>query len=353
MKKLLFLLGGVTLTACTTDSVFDAVDQRTRPTEENGPQNQTNSFNNNNSGQSGWYSSTGIGWPGENYISPWDIWYRNHPNPVPGFGVLQPWYYITNGNVDDPSPYDIRVYSYVGLAYFDGVNDGVFNDTNPYSPNTISLTTNFPTLYTTNNQEAGNLVRVANAFTVPANSGLRLEDRLLHLPDGNNPAPSSSSLSFQLAGIGLTAQEQNLLYEYGKVFFYEVEVYDSTTGTLVLSTLMHPEINTLPSGKLDPGWKRVRDLSGNPLSGNIPGFAATAPLFYFHDTTQPMPQDTQWNIAAPFNGNLCNSREVVFDVTNVPHEVDIDGTHKLKLGFFASGQTGWVNSALHLTVTGR
>lgn len=349
-------MGGVvalTLTACATDSVFEDVEMQ--PQEEAGSQYQTNSFNNNNSGQSAWYSSTGIGWWGDNYISPWDIWYRNHPSPVPGFGILQPWYYITNGNVDDHSIYDIRVYSYVGLAYFDVVNDGVFDDTNPYSPNSISLTTNFPTLYA-NNQEVGNLVRVANMFTVPANSGLRIEDKLVHLPDGGTPAQNSSFLSFQLAGIGLTQQEENLLREYGKVFFYEVEVYDSA-GVMVLSTLMHPEINTLPSGPLglrDKGWKPVKDLGGNLLSGAIPGIAATAPLYYFHDTRPGVPQDTQWDIAAPFDGNLCNSREVVFDVgTGVPHEVDIDSTYKLKLGFFASGQTGWINSALHLTVTGR
>ena len=210
-----------------------------------------------------------------------------------------------------------------------------------------------------NNQEVGNLVRVANMFTVPANSGLRLEDKLLHLPDGNNPAQPSlpgASLGFQLAGIGLTTQEQDLLQEYGKVFFYQVEVYDSA-GVMVLSTLMHPEIKTLPSGPphlRDQGWKPVKGLGGNLLSGAIPGIAATAPLYYFHDDRPGVPQDTKWDIAAPFNGNLCNSREVVFDVgTGVPHEVDIDGTYKLKLGFFASGQTGWINSALHLTVTGR
>lgn len=351
-------MGGVvalTLTGCATDSVFENVEMQTQ--EEAGSQYQTNSFNNNNSGQSGWYSSTGIGWWGDNYISPWDIWYRNRPNAVPGFGILQPWYFFTNGNADDPSIYDIRVYSYVGLAYFDGVNDGTFDDTNPYSPNSISMT-NFLTLYA-NGQEVGNLVRVANSFHVPANSGLRLEDKLLHLPDGNNPAYPNlpgANLGFDFAGIGLTAQEEFLLREYGKVFFYEVEVYDST-GALVLTTLMHPEIKTLPSGPpdlRDQGWKRVKDLGGNLLSGAIPGLAATAPLYYFHDTRPGVPQDTQWDISAPFDGNLCNSREVVFDVGNgIPHEVDIDGIYKLKLGFFATGQTGWINSALYLTLTGR
>lgn len=64
-------MGGVialSLTACTTDSVFEDIDQQNA---ETGSQYQTNSFNDRNSGQ--YWGGGGLRWFGINYISPWDI----------------------------------------------------------------------------------------------------------------------------------------------------------------------------------------------------------------------------------------------------------------------------------------
>lgn len=335
--------------------------------EEAGSQYQTNSFNPEDSGQNGWHDPFGIGRLGINYISPWDIWYRNHPNPVPGFGVLQPWYLITNGNEDDPTPYDIKVYSYVGLAYFDGFNDGVFNDPNNPGvsiPMAQSLGGNFPNLFggsaATPGQEAGRLVRVTNSFDVPGfpapKSSLRIESKTRHLaqlnniPDARYPNLDGADQGFFYGN--LTGPERTILYQYGKVFFYEVEVYDKNTGALVLSTLMHPFIETLPNGpKPDDGWKPVEDLGGNHLYGDMPN-GVSVPLYFYNNN---LPNGTDWDIARdPLWGNQCDSREVVFEVpAAMPYEVDIDGLYKLRLGFFASGQTGWVNSALHLYLGSR
>jgi len=326
-------------------------------------------FNPNDSGQSGWHDPTGIGRPGSNYFSPWDIWYRNHPNPIPGSGLsnLQPWYLITNGSEDDATPYDIRVYSYVGLAYFDGTNDGVFNDpSNPTVsiPMAQNLGGNFPNLFggnlATGGQEAGRLVRVTNSFDLPAypdlNSSMRIESTQYHMADGD---PNFARYENILPGWqerfffgNLTGQERDLLYEYGKVFFYEVEVYHKNTNVLVLSTLMHPLIETLPNGdpsKLDSGWKPVEDLANNHLYGDMPN-GVSVPLYFYNNNGI-----TDWNIARDHEwGNQCDSREVVFEVpADMPYEVDIDGTYKLTLGFFASGQTGWYNSALHLYLGSR
>lgn len=309
------------------------------------------------------YNPTGIGWPGINYLSPWDIWYRNHPNPVPGFGILQPWYLITNGNADDPSPYNIEVYSYVGLAYFDGNDDGVFND--PQTGASIPLASNFggnyPNLYggtSATGHEAGNLVRVTNSFKVPGyptpKSSLRIESKTRHLAipnqnDARYPYLDGADQGFVYGQ--LTGPERNILEQYGKVFFYEVKVYSKSTGALVLSTFMHPNIETLPNGTNDPGWKEILDSSGNPLSGDMPN-GVSAPLYYFDDYSL---NGTIWNAASsPYYGNQCDSHEVVFDVNKqIPYEVDIDGTYKLRLGFFGSGQTGWVNTALYLYLGSR
>lgn len=161
--------------------------------------------------------------------------------------------------------------------------------------------------------------------------------------------------NFDQAGT-LLPQERELLAHYGKIFFYEVYVTDKVTNAPVLHTLMHPEIKTLPSGipdDIDAGWKPVDYLAGNHVYGDVPTLGFSVPLYYFYDDAMAFPGRTKWDIGDPFNVNLCDSREVVFDVPMVPHEVDIDGTYKLWLGFQATGQTGWVNSALHLNVTGR
>ena len=66
-------MGGVmclTLTACSEDVYQEAEMQN----EEAGSQYQTNSFNDNNSGI--YWGNGGIREWGDNYISPWDVWYR-------------------------------------------------------------------------------------------------------------------------------------------------------------------------------------------------------------------------------------------------------------------------------------
>lgn len=287
---------------------------------------------------------------------------------MPGSGLsnLQPWYFFTNGNADDPSPYDIKVYSYVGLAYFDGVDDGIFTDvhTNVQYPMAQNLGGNYPNLYggtqAAGGFEAGKLVRVTNSFVLPGypspNNGFRIESKTRHLAqlgniaDARYPAFAGASEGFFFGQ--LTGPERNLLYEYGKVFFYEVEVFDKSSGALVLSTFMHPYIETLPFGpKHDGNWQKVEDINGTQMYGDMPN-GTSVPLFYYNDLNIT---GTNWDIAnSPYNGNQCDSHEVVFEVpADMPYEVDIDGTYKLRLGFFATGQTGWINSALYLHLGSR
>lgn len=258
------------------------------------------------------------------------------------------------------------MYSYVGLAYFDGVDDGIFTDvyTGVQFPMAQNLGGNYPNLYggtqATGGFEAGKLVRVTNSFDLPGypspNNGFRIESKTRHLaqlgniPDARYPAFSGAGEGFFFGQ--LTGPERTLLEEYGKVFFYEVEVYDKSSGALVLSTFMHPYIETLPSGlKPDNNWQKVEDINGIHRYGNMPN-GVSVPLFYYND---PNITSTYWDIAnSPYNGNQCDSHEVVFEVpADMPYEVDIDGTYKLRLGFFATGQTGWINSALYLHLGSR
>ena len=264
MKKFVFLLGAaMALTACSED-VYNDVEN------EEESMYSTNSFNDNNSGQSSLYpGSNGISFPAANYVSPWDIWYREGKK-VNGQTNLQPAYLFTNGNADDFSPYDIEVFAYIGLAYFDSHDDGTYTDVKTGA--SYPLTTGaYPHLYPpTNPHEVGNLVRtpipiVSDAYPA-ATSGLRLEDTESHLlmpgiAMQDRYPQFSQGQTFDFAG-SITPQEINLLRIYGKVFFYEVHVYDKVTGTPVLNTLMHPKIETLPTGSSSPaqGWEKVTDL---------------------------------------------------------------------------------------------
>src|SRR5690606_24809681 len=251
MKKILFLLGGIiTLTACSEDVYQEAEMQN----EESGSQYQTNSFDNSNPGGLG---SGGFSNFATNYFSPWDIWY----NRGAAHHDLQPSYAFSNGGAisENYSPYRLEVFAWIGLAYFDGNNDGTFNDFN--SGNSFVLNTgNYPNLYQPN-QEVGNLVRTTTPLIFQPLQDARIEDREHHLPMpytasslGTPADPRYTSMfgtwatGFDFAGT-LTPDEELLLRDYGKVFFYEVNVFEAATNAFVGTYILHPEIKTLPAGK--------------------------------------------------------------------------------------------------------
>src|SRR5690606_27523329 len=124
--------------------------------------------------------------PGLDYFSPWDIWFSRNPEYVES----QPTYLFINGNPDPEansfSPYDLVVTPYVGLAYFDGLQDGVFNDlylsTNglPNSSFTFLGNPNYSNLYQ-NNNEVGELFPLQQ-IVIPAHASAWMESDNLHLP---------------------------------------------------------------------------------------------------------------------------------------------------------------------------
>lgn len=350
-KNIIALMGLFALVACSEDVYQDAEMQN----EETGSQYQTNSFNNDHSGHTtgGTFSDTLSN--GRNYVSPWDIWYKTHQ-----FGDLQPNYIISNGNVENLSNFNIRVYAHVGLAYFDGTNDGTLSydiTQLPFTPDApggpiVDMATS-PTLYPNlwdGVQEVGHLVRTSVPFNVAANTSVRIEDKTKHLlldpaMGGNAKYPTPQPFVFPAS---VTGQEQTLLAEFGKVFFYEVFVTDSTTGAAVAHAYLHPEIKTLPSGAgiFNPEWQAVLDLAGTTqMTGNAPGMGPV-PLHFYRSS---LVTRTVWFYTNPTN-DKCDSREVVFDLPTPMNAFSLPGGKTLHLGVLESSLYGWLNSSLYLGV---
>ena len=331
------------LTACNEDALVEQTEQ----TDYYG----TYSFNDNNSGK-----THGMGFDpldklriifeGDGYYSPWDIWYRQNQ-----YGNLQPNYIIRNtysGNEKENlvSPYTIIVTPFVGLAYYDGLNNGIYEDVATANPTVqYNLASgNYPNLYA-NNQEVGNLVQ-ASSIIIQSGDAFRIEDvdKHLLLPSGNDKFPQfSGGWNFQFNG--LTLQEEQLLAHYGKVFFYEVQVTDANTGALIAHDFMHIRNDGIPSNLgIMPAnkWLPVLDSSNNPLMGQSP--IGSFDMYYLKD---PNINGTQWT--SFYNlGNICDSREVIFDVPNPVNRLALYGTDEIRLGITGSANFGWLNASYYL-----
>lgn len=349
----MLLCGGfITLTSCT-DSIYQEID------EQNSEMNAPLTFNNENPGHAhGDTGGSGLVWPGWDYASPWDIWFRvNHEK--------QPNYIISNGNADRPQNYNLEIYAYIGLAYFDGDDNGWFVDLETNAQFHLAGV-NYPNLYPPSNpHEAGNLVRtvtpiVSLAYPNPSH-GLRLEDPDHHLlmtqavgtitPTDRYPWLSQGQI-FNL-GTSITPEEEDLLRQYGKVFFYEVHVFDAATNAFLQTEILHPKIVTI--GDPNAHWQQVMDNNPTPapIQGTVPILGSSVGLYYYYDTTMPAPQETIWNgpIYTPSNPSECNSREVVFDADHLNlDERPLPGGARLKLGIAQNSQWLWQNASLYLSL---
>ena len=186
---------------------------------------------------------------------------------------------------------------------------------------------------------------------MPSNEGVLMEDSFDHLPLGaatKYPSPNPSVADhFQFTG-ALTPEEEFLLQEYGKVFFYEVNVYEN--GTLIQNFVLYPNVDNLFTGTAS--WQPAIDspLLGNQLQGNHPTLGSAHDLYYYYfDHTTP----TDYT---PVNNNtdICNSHEVVFDVsatTSNSYQIT-NGSVPLNitLGFQQNPFKFWQSSSLILIV---
>jgi len=352
MKKATTLLLGIwggliALTSCN-DNIYEEID------EQNNEMNAPPSFNNEAPGHAhGDSLQSGPIWVGENYASPWDIWFHEHK--------FQPNYIISNGHADRPQNYNLEIYAYIGLAYFDGLDNGWFED--PKTNAQFHLANgNYPNLYPLNNtHEVGNLVKTVVPITSQAyphsSHGLRLEDLEHHLlmeapqsggalaPDDRYPGLSDNQ-NFNFGGM-LTGQEEDLLRHYGKVFFYEVNVYDHNTGApVLLGQIMHPEIKTLPT---NPDWKEVRDMSSSVVQGHVPTLG-DFDLYYYYANIGGTVWDMYYIYTETPGFNRCDSREVVFDIPMPLHEVYLPNGSRLVLEIWQNSRWLWRNASLRLAV---
>lgn len=328
--------------------------------EEAGSQYQTNSFDDSNPGDLG---TGGIANLATNYFSPWDLGW-NRPAQ---YRDLQPSYVISNGDEDDNySPYRLEVHAWIGLAYFDGTNDGVFNDHFTGNAFTLSVA-NYPNLFA-NGEEVGNLVKATIMTPFRPQEGARIEDRVHHLPMRYVPGTSLGTAAvprytnttppwpfglwspgFEHGGT-LQPQEELLLRDYGKVFFYEVDVFEDATNAFVGTYILHPEIQTLPDGPAK-NWHEVPNVAGTAqLQGNLP-FGSFNLHYYTNNPTNSLPhQPTQYSNSLG-SSVACNSYELVFDAPGM-HQHTISGSviKTLTMDIWQDVPTFWQRSALHLRV---
>jgi len=347
-------MGLFTLAACSEDAYQSAEEQNA----QDGSHYQTNSFNENWPGHThGDNNISGPIWRGSDYYSPWDIWYRVNNY---GDGKLQPNYIFstiyTGEKEGVPNNYHLEIYAYVGLAYFDGDNDGTYTDVATTAP-TIQYNLNsgnYPNLYAGNN-EVGNLIKT-DVITVQPNESIRLEDTTLHLltnlPSSQDKYPSNSGGQF-FAFSGISPQEEELLSIYGKVFFYEVLVYDtSISATPIAHEFMQLNPQGYPSGTATSKtayWDPVSDLLGNHINGDAPGGLGLYPLYYLNAN---LPNGTDWFPFSfppdPSSTYTCDSREVIFDLPVNMHSIPLTGSDKLVLDVLGSSRHGWLNSSIYL-----
>jgi len=357
MKKSIIALMGLFMLAACSEDVYDDIDQ------QNNEMNAPPTFDDDDPGDLGMWGISNLA---TNYFSPWDLGW----NRLAQYRDLQPSYVFSNGDEDDNySPYRLEVHAWIGLAYFDGTNDGVFND--HFTTNTFTLNlANYPNLFA-NGEEVGNLVKTTITVPFRPQQGARIEDRVHHLPMpyvlgtslGTNAMPryattpppySWPAWAPGFADIGgiLTPQEELLLRDYGKVFFYEVDVFEDATNAFVGTYILHPEIQTLPKGPAK-NWHEVPNVAGTAhLQGNLP-FGSFNLHYYTNNPTNSLPhQSTQYT-----NGYgdpvACNSYELVFDTAGIiKHQHTISGSviKTLTMDIWQDAPTFWQRSALHLRV---
>ena len=349
-------MGLFTLAACSEDAYQSAEEQNA----QDGSQYQTNSFNENDPGNTHGddYSLSGEIWKGADYYSPWDIWYRVNNY---GDGKLQPNYIFSTIHTGEKegvsNNYTIEIYAYVGLAYFDGINDGTYADVATAPTIQYNLASGFyPNLYAGNN-EVGNLIKT-DVITVQPNESIRLEDTTLHLltnlPSAQDKYPLNSGGQF-FGFSGITPQEEDLLSIYGKVFFYEVVVYDASIGSLPIAhEFMQLNPRGYPSGSMPASnktkyWEPVNDLIGNQITGNAPGGLGSYPLYYLNSSLTTGNPGGVWEPSLiPGVQFYSDSREVIFDFPVNMHSIPLTGSDKLVLDVLGSSRYGWLNSSIYL-----
>lgn len=275
---------------------------------------------------------------------------------------LQPNYIFSTRHTGEKeggsNNYTIEIYAYVGLAYFDGDNDGTYTDVAAAAP-TIQYNLGsgaYTNLYAGNN-EVGNLIKT-DVITVQPNESIRLEDSSLHLltnlPSSQDKYPSNSGGQF-FSFSGISPQEHELLSIYGKVFFYEVVVYDASIGSAPIAhEFMQLNPQGYPSGTAPNKtiyWEPVNDLFTNQIYGDAPGGLGSYPLYYLNSSLTTGNPGGVWEPSLISGVQFySDSREVIFDFPVNMHSIPLTGSDKLVLDVLGSSRYGWLNSSIYLHI---
>lgn len=177
------------------------------------------------------------------------------------------------------------------MAYYDGIDDG------DYYGYTI---TGVPNLFA-NGSEIGNFVParpfVVDGTGLPYGGTVELDikssaDHCPVIPNtfsANNPG----TVYFDVSGIvGTSTLEEQLLKDYGKVFYYYIEAIDPVTNTVVWGEYMMPD-NYFTQDNLH--WYTTGINAGLSLGYILP-------MYYNYDVAASMPE----------------SDEVIVDVSSIP-----------------------------------
>ncbi|UUV22285.1 hypothetical protein [Paenimyroides aestuarii] len=333
---------GLTLTACTTDTIVDDLDQQNA---ETGSQYQTNSYNPNNPG----YYNPGSGIPaivGDNYYSPWDIKHRNDVIPT---------YTISNHTAGEGySIFELHLTPYIGVAYYDGVNDGQYHDAYQASLNPPGLVAdftngNYPNLYQ-NGNEIGELITAEPIILDGSSinhSEVSISSYADHCPvnphtPGSSPGWNPENRFFDISN-NATPQEKAVLARYGKVFFYEYTVILKSNGSVVGNGFIQVQNKTIQDPATYPYWEDTF-----VTNAFVPGKGNVGKLRYYHETDPliaPSPF-TSWvpNLQPNDPTVWCDSREVDYEF-EWSHEEYFFGypSHKISL-YMGMGANLWMTS---------
>ena len=246
-----------------------------------------------------------------------------------------------NGHLS--SPFELRLIPMIGLAYYDGQNDGRYHDSYEASFNPPALIAdfnngNYPNLYA-NGNEIGELIPAKTIILDGSQSeNCEVAIRQEHCPVNpiaplTYPQYNPKGRFFDISHIA-TPQEQSLLAEYGKVFFYRYMVIRKSDGLTVGDGILQVHNETIKDPVAYPYW-----VDTGIHDATLPTGATTGKLRYYYNTTTAQWPFTEWNPNQGPNAQWvwCDSREVDYEPVYHSEENLIGGgTITLYMGMGAS-----------------
>jgi len=231
MKRTILLITGLfTLWACS-EEVYQDIDKQNSGNVEN-----ENSTNDGSGGNTPFTVSPEINSPYE------DTNYGNSVNYV----------------VRNDSPYVFEITPYIGLAYYDGMDDGLYHNPNLATPVDLTVPGAYPNLYLNNGKEYLNLIQGQTIEYLPLSGYTNISS--------SNHCPVQAGQAFDVLTGGATTAEADLLENAGKVYYFDVVVRAAPGGPIITSAtikqIFNGPSNTPPFDFAD--WKYLGFIAPTP-----------------------------------------------------------------------------------------